>query len=131
MLTVAHSPAAAAVAGDLGRARAALAGKLGGRVAPERVAAAGRTLAQLTPLGFPFVVPLSGGRLTIAAADLTPYWGACLPTDTPDPQDLLAGLSPRAASCRSARPALTRFRRGCSRTGLNATCASTRTCPRS
>jgi hypothetical protein len=56
------------------------------------VAAAGRTLAALTPIGFPFAVPLSGGRLTIAAADLTPYWGACLPTDTPDPQDLLAGL---------------------------------------
>jgi len=55
-------------------------------------AAAGRTLAVLTPLGFPFAVPLSGGRLTIAAADLTPYWGACLPTDTSDPQDLLAGL---------------------------------------
>ena len=43
-------------------------------------------------------MPLSGGRLTIAAADLTPYWGACLPTDTPDPQDLLAGLSPCAAA---------------------------------
>jgi hypothetical protein len=56
------------------------------------VVAAGRTLAALTPLGFPFAVPLSGGRLTIAAADLTPYWGACLPTDTSDPQDLLAGL---------------------------------------
>ena len=61
------------------------------------VAAAGRTLAALTPLGFPFAVPVSGGRLTIAAADLTPYWGACLPTDTPDPQDLLAGL------CRALR----------------------------
>jgi hypothetical protein len=59
----------------------------------ETVAAAGRTLASLTPLGFPFAVPLGGGRLTIAAADLTPYWGACLPADTPDPQDLLALLS--------------------------------------
>lgn len=56
------------------------------------VSAAGRTLAALTPLGFPFAVPVSGGRLTMAAADLTPFWGACLPTDTPDPQDLLAGL---------------------------------------
>jgi hypothetical protein len=56
-------------------------------------AAAGRTLASLTPLGFPFAVPINGGRLTIAAADLTPYWGACLPTDTPDPQDLLSVLS--------------------------------------
>jgi hypothetical protein len=58
-----------------------------------QAAAAARTLASLTPLGFPFTVPFSGGRLTIAAADLTPYWGACLPTDTPDPQDLLAVLS--------------------------------------
>ena len=42
-------------------------------------------------------MPASGRRLTVAAADLTPYWGACLPTDTPDPQDLLAGL------CRALR----------------------------
>lgn len=55
--------------------------------------AAGRTLAALAPLGFPFVVLLVGGRLTMAAADLTPYWGACLPTDTPDPQALLARLA--------------------------------------
>lgn len=55
--------------------------------------AAGRTLAALAPLGFPFVVLLAGGRLTMAAADLTPYWGACLPTDTPDPQALLSGLA--------------------------------------
>ena len=95
------------------------------------VAAAGRTLAALTPLGFPFVVPLSGGRLTIAAADLTPYWGACLPTDTPDPQDLLAGLSPRAAAAGARGQRAPGLRHGCSRTGSNATCASTRTCPRS
>lgn len=55
--------------------------------------AAGRALGGLTPLGFPFVVPVGGGRLTIAAADLTPYWGACLPTDTPDPQNLLTSLT--------------------------------------
>lgn len=56
------------------------------------VEATGRALGGLMPLGFPFVVPLGGGRLTIAAADLTPYWGACLPTDAPDPQNLLASL---------------------------------------
>jgi len=55
--------------------------------------AAGRALAALAPLGFPFVVLLAGGRLTMAAADLTPYWGACLPTDNPDPQALLARLA--------------------------------------
>lgn len=57
------------------------------------VAAAGRTLAGLTPLGFPLVVPRTGGSLTIAAADLTPYWGVCLPTGTDDPQSLLAVLA--------------------------------------
>ena len=55
--------------------------------------AAGRSLGELTPLGFPFVVPLHDGRLTIAAADFTPYWGVCLPTDAPDPQSLLASLA--------------------------------------
>ena len=60
---------------------------------PSAMTAAGRTLAALAPLGFPFVVLLAGGRLTMAAADLTPYWGACLPTDTPDPQALLARLT--------------------------------------
>lgn len=56
------------------------------------VAAAGETLIGITPLGFPFAVPVNGGRLTIAAADLTPYWGACLPTDTADPQELISEL---------------------------------------
>lgn len=56
------------------------------------VASAGEALIGISPLGFPFAVPVSGGRLTIAAADLTPYWGACLPTDTPDPQSLISGL---------------------------------------
>ena len=56
------------------------------------VAGAGETLIGITPLGFPFAVPVSGGRLTVAAADLTPYWGACLPTDTADPQELIGEL---------------------------------------
>jgi hypothetical protein len=63
-----------------------------GDASRQAVAGAGETLTGITPLGFPFAVPVSGGRLTIAAADITPYWGACLPTDTPDPQDLIAGL---------------------------------------
>ena len=58
----------------------------------QAVVGAAETLTGMTPLGFPFAVPVSGGRLTVAAGDLTPYWGACLPTDTPDPQDLIAGL---------------------------------------
>lgn len=56
------------------------------------VAGAGETLIRITPLGFPFAVPVSGGRLTVAAADLTPYWGACLPTGTADPQELISEL---------------------------------------
>ncbi|MER5623052.1 hypothetical protein ABT061_18630 [Streptosporangium sp. NPDC002544] len=57
------------------------------------VAAAGRSLAGMTPLGFPLVVPRSGGRLTVASGDLNPYWGVCLPTDTKDPQGVLAALT--------------------------------------
>ena len=68
-----------------------------GDASRQAVAGAGETLTGITPLGFPFAVPVSGGRLTIAAADLTPYWGACLPTDTPDPQELACPASPRAA----------------------------------
>jgi hypothetical protein len=63
-----------------------------GDVSRSAVAGAGEALIGITPLGFPFAVPVGGGRLTIAAADLTPYWGACLPTDTPDPQELISEL---------------------------------------
>ncbi|MGH3262008.1 MAG: hypothetical protein ACRDNS_08440, partial [Trebonia sp.] len=56
------------------------------------VSGAGETLLGITPLGFPFAVPVAGGLLTVAAADLTPYWGACLPTDTPDPRQLVDEL---------------------------------------
>ncbi|RKS78817.1 hypothetical protein BZB76_0251 [Actinomadura pelletieri DSM 43383] len=57
------------------------------------IAAAGRTLEGLSPLGFPLAIPLHDGSLTIAAADLNPYWGVCLPTGTTDPQGLLSALS--------------------------------------
>ncbi|SFO15534.1 DNA helicase HerA, contains HAS-barrel and ATPase domains [Actinomadura madurae] len=57
------------------------------------IAAAGRTLEDLTPLGFPLAVPLPDGSLTIAAGDLNPYWGVCLPTGAVDPQGLLSMLS--------------------------------------
>ena len=72
----------------------------------------------------------SGGRLTIAAADLTPYWGACLPTDTPDPQDLLAGLARALRLPDRAAGGHVRYRPGCSPTGSNVICASIRTSPR-
>ncbi|GGK89320.1 hypothetical protein Sme01_49590 [Sphaerisporangium melleum] len=57
------------------------------------IAAAGRTLAGMTPLGFPLVVPRPGGRLAVAGADLNPYWGVCLPTDIEDPQGVLGALA--------------------------------------
>ncbi len=54
--------------------------------------AAAEALRGIEPLGFPLVVPRTGGRLAIAAFDLTPYWGVCLPDGTDDPQGLLALL---------------------------------------
>ena len=68
------------------------------------IAAAARTLLALRPAGFPFVVGGDNGRLSVAAADLTPYWGICLPTDTADPHTLIAdvarglGITERAAA---------------------------------
>ncbi|UQA92173.1 hypothetical protein [Streptomyces halobius] len=60
----------------------------------------------LAPLGFPFAVPRQDGRLMAAADNLTPYWGAYLPSETTDPRGLLGRL---AAALRlpvtGARPA--------------------------
>jgi hypothetical protein len=53
------------------------------------VTAAYRTLLMLRPAGFPLVVPAADGTLSVAAADLTPYWAVYLPTDTTDPHTLL------------------------------------------
>ncbi|MET7824663.1 hypothetical protein ABZT23_08285 [Streptomyces sp. NPDC005386] len=47
----------------------------------------------LSPLGFPFAVPRQDGRLMVAADNLTPYWGAYLPSETADPRGLLGRLS--------------------------------------
>jgi len=60
---------------------------------PTAIAAAGRSLAEISPLGFPLVVPRSGGALSLAAADLTPYWGVCLPAGTDDPRGLIGGVT--------------------------------------
>lgn len=57
------------------------------------IAAAGRSLAEMAPLGFPLVVPRIGGALTLAAADLTPYWGICLPAETDDPRGVIGSLT--------------------------------------
>ncbi|WP_232027010.1 methylation-associated defense system ATP-binding protein MAD8 [Streptomyces lincolnensis] len=50
-------------------------------------------LASLAPLGFPFTVPRQDGRLMAAADNLTPYWGAYLPSETADPRGLLGRLA--------------------------------------
>lgn len=57
------------------------------------VEAAHRALLTLQPAGFPLVVPAADGTLSIAAADLTPYWAAYLPSETADPHGLLADLT--------------------------------------
>ncbi|MGP4097186.1 methylation-associated defense system ATP-binding protein MAD8 [Nonomuraea sp. KM90] len=60
---------------------------------PDALNIAWHTLVGMTPLGFPIAVPRDGRQLSIAASDLSPFWGVCLPTDTDDPQGLLAELA--------------------------------------
>lgn len=50
-------------------------------------------LASLAPLGFPFAVPRQDGRLMAAADNLTPYWGAYLPSETADPRGVIGRLA--------------------------------------
>ncbi|MFF2640285.1 ATP-binding protein [Streptomyces niveus] len=50
-------------------------------------------LGALSPLGFPYAVPRRDGRLMVAAEDLTPYWGAFLPSEHEDPRGLLGRLA--------------------------------------
>ncbi|MGI5206148.1 methylation-associated defense system ATP-binding protein MAD8 [Spirillospora sp. CA-108201] len=50
-------------------------------------------LASLGPLGFPFAVPRQDGRLMAAADNLTPYWGAYLPSETTDPRGVIGRLA--------------------------------------
>ncbi|MFF1602448.1 hypothetical protein ACFVYV_33975 [Streptomyces mirabilis] len=57
------------------------------------LAAKDALLECLAPLGFPFAVPRQDGRLMAAADNLTPYWGAYLPSETSDPRGLLGRLA--------------------------------------
>ncbi|NEE21968.1 hypothetical protein G3M58_87845, partial [Streptomyces sp. SID7499] len=57
------------------------------------IAARDSLLEALSPLGFPFAVPRQDGRLMAAVDNLTPYWGAYLPSETADPQGLLGQLA--------------------------------------
>ena len=50
-------------------------------------------LASLAPLGFPIAVPRQDGRLMAAAENLTPYWGAYLPSETSDPRGVIGRLA--------------------------------------
>ena len=50
-------------------------------------------LASLAPLGFPFAIPRQDGRLMAAADNLTPYWGAYLPSETADPRGVIGRLT--------------------------------------
>ncbi|MDT0445044.1 methylation-associated defense system ATP-binding protein MAD8 [Streptomyces johnsoniae] len=50
-------------------------------------------LASLAPLGFPFAVPRQDGRLMATADNLTPYWGAYLPSETADPRGVIGRLA--------------------------------------
>ncbi|WP_431877456.1 methylation-associated defense system ATP-binding protein MAD8 [Micromonospora marina] len=60
---------------------------------PDAAESAQQALFQLTPTGFPLTVPRSGGRLAVAAEGPFTYWGVYLPSDTADPQDVLAGVA--------------------------------------
>ncbi|MEW2402245.1 hypothetical protein [Streptomyces sp. NPDC046862] len=67
------------------------------------IAARGSLMDELSSLGFPFAVPRRDGRLLVAAENLTPYWGAYLPSEVEDPRGLLGQLAsvlrlPAAAS---------------------------------
>ncbi|CDR06536.1 methylation-associated defense system ATP-binding protein MAD8 [Streptomyces iranensis] len=68
-------------------------GRLGGADKRRIIAARDSLLEALLPLGFPFAVPRQDGRLMAAADNLTPYWGAYLPSETADPRSMLGRLS--------------------------------------
>ncbi|WP_157751768.1 ATP-binding protein [Actinoplanes derwentensis] len=60
---------------------------------PATLLAAGQTLMELEPTGFPLTVVIGSGRLTMAVANLNPYWGVYLPSETNDPQTVLMDLA--------------------------------------
>ncbi|NJQ03403.1 methylation-associated defense system ATP-binding protein MAD8 [Streptomyces zingiberis] len=68
-------------------------GRLGDADKRQIIAARESFLGTLSPLGFPFAVPRQDGRLMAAADNLTPYWGAYLPSETSDPRGLLGRLT--------------------------------------
>ena len=59
------------------------------------------SLSGLRPSGFPLVVPREDGRLSMAAGDFGLYWQVCLPTETQDPQSLLAEVLRLVGASRS------------------------------
>ncbi|MFE5485854.1 hypothetical protein [Streptomyces sp. NPDC056527] len=75
---------------DLGRDWLA---RLAGADRAHMLGARDSLLSALSPLGFPYAVPRRDGRLMVAAEDLTPYWGAFLPSEHEDPRGLLGRLA--------------------------------------
>lgn len=67
--------------------------RLAGASKEHIIAARGSLLDGLSSLGFPFAVPRRDGRLLMAAENLTPYWGAYLPSEVADPRGLLGQLA--------------------------------------
>ncbi|MEV0701815.1 hypothetical protein AB0I53_28420 [Saccharopolyspora sp. NPDC050389] len=67
--------------------------RLAGAEQRQIIAARSSLLDELSSLGFPFAVPRRDGRLLMAAENLTPYWGAYLPSEVEDPRGLLGQLA--------------------------------------
>ncbi|MFJ4095259.1 ATP-binding protein [Kitasatospora sp. NPDC089913] len=68
-------------------------GRLSGEDKRRIISARDSLLEALSPLGFPFAIPRQDGRLMAATDNLTPYWGAYLPSETADPRGLLGRLA--------------------------------------
>ncbi|KFZ79515.1 hypothetical protein ED92_19180 [Amycolatopsis sp. MJM2582] len=66
--------------------------RLAGADRGQIIAARSSLMDELSSLGFPFVVPRRDGRLLVAAENVTPYWGAYLPSEVEDPRGLLGQL---------------------------------------
>ncbi|MDQ1015770.1 methylation-associated defense system ATP-binding protein MAD8 [Streptomyces afghaniensis] len=67
--------------------------RLAGADRRQIIAARSSLMDELSSLGFPFAVPRRDGRLLVAAENLTPYWGAYLPSEVEDPRGLLGQLA--------------------------------------
>lgn len=67
--------------------------RLTGADRQQAITASDSLLNGLSPLGFPFAIPRQDGRLLVAAENLTPYWGAYLPSEVDNPRGILGQLA--------------------------------------